>query len=51
VNNLYDTEILLRSWLVCIPVPAPLVPSKPFRGIDQLKRWRLLVNARVEAEV
>jgi len=33
------------------PVPAPLVPSKPFRGIDQSKRWRLLVNARVEAEV
>jgi len=28
------------------PVPAPLVPSRPFRGIDQLKRWRLLVNAR-----
>ena len=33
------------------PVPAPLVPSRPFRGIEQLKRWRLLVNARVEAEV
>jgi len=33
------------------PVPAPLVPSKPFRGIDQSKRWRLLVNAKVEAEV
>jgi len=33
------------------PVPAPLVPSRPFRGIDQLKRWRLLVNAKVEAEV
>ncbi|MBN1663985.1 MAG: type IV toxin-antitoxin system AbiEi family antitoxin [Deltaproteobacteria bacterium] len=33
------------------PVPSPLVPSKPFKGIVQLKRWRLLVNAKVEAEV
>lgn len=33
------------------PVPSPLMPSKPFRGIDRLKRWRLLVNAKVEAEV
>ena len=33
------------------PVPTPLVPSQSFGGINQLKRWRLLVNANVEAEV
>jgi predicted transcriptional regulator of viral defense system len=33
------------------PVPTPLVPSQPFGGINQLKRWRILVNANVEAEV
>ena len=33
------------------PVPTPLVPSQSFGGINQLKRWRILVNANVEAEV
>lgn len=33
------------------PAPSPLVPSKPFTGISRLPRWRILVNARVEAEV
>ena len=33
------------------PAPTPLVPSKPFTGISQVPRWRILVNARVEAEV
>jgi predicted transcriptional regulator of viral defense system len=33
------------------PAPTPLAPSKPFTGISQLPRWRILVNARVEAEV
>ena len=32
------------------PVPTPLVPSQSFGGINQLKRWRILVNANVEAE-
>jgi predicted transcriptional regulator of viral defense system len=33
------------------PAPTPLFPSRPFRGIGQLQRWRLLVNVKVEAEV
>jgi len=33
------------------PVPTPLVPSQPFHGTSPLKRWNILVNARVEAEV
>ena len=33
------------------PVPTPLLPSQPFKGIALLPRWRLLVNAKVEAEV
>ncbi len=33
------------------PVPTPLVPSQPFHGISPLKRWQILVNAKVEAEV
>lgn len=31
-------------------LPTPLVPSQPFGGIGQLKRWRVLVNAKVEVE-
>lgn len=33
------------------PVPAPLAPAKPFAGVNQDRRWRILVNAEVEAEV
>jgi len=33
------------------PVTVPLVRSQPCRGISRLKRWRIWVNARVEAEV
>lgn len=33
------------------PVPTPLVPSQSFHGISPLKRWHILVNAKVEAEV
>jgi predicted transcriptional regulator of viral defense system len=33
------------------PVPTPLVPSQSFAGVNQVKRWRILVNANVEAEV
>lgn len=33
------------------PVVVPLVPSQPRRGISRLERWRLLVNAKVEADV
>lgn len=33
------------------PVPTPLVPSQPFQGIGPLKRWHILINAKVEAEV
>lgn len=33
------------------PLAVRLVPSQPSRGISRLKRWRLLVNAKVEAEV
>jgi hypothetical protein len=32
------------------PVPTALVPSRPFGGVAQLKPWRILVNAKVEAE-
>jgi hypothetical protein len=32
------------------PVPTPLAPSLPFEGINRLKPWNILVNARVEAE-
>jgi predicted transcriptional regulator of viral defense system len=32
------------------PVPTPLVPSRPFGGVAQAKPWRILVNAKVEAE-
>jgi predicted transcriptional regulator of viral defense system len=32
------------------PIPTPLVPSRPFGGVAQLKPWRILVNAKVEAE-
>ena len=33
------------------PVMVPLVPSQPRQGISRLKRWRIMVNAKVEAEV
>lgn len=33
------------------PVPIPLMPSKPFVGINQTKPWRIMVNTEVEAEV
>ncbi len=33
------------------PVPTPLDPSQPFKGISQLQRWRILVNANAEPEV
>jgi predicted transcriptional regulator of viral defense system len=33
------------------PLAVRLVPSQPHRGISRLERWRLLVNAKVEAEV
>ena len=33
------------------PVVAPLVPSQPCQGISRLNRWRIIVNAKVEAEV
>ncbi len=33
------------------PVMAPLVPSAPRQGISRLKRWQIMVNAKVEAEV
>ena len=32
-------------------LPTPLVPSQPFKGIDQLRRWRILVNAKVEVDI
>jgi predicted transcriptional regulator of viral defense system len=31
-------------------LPTPLVPSRPFRGTVQVKRWRILVNTDVGAE-
>jgi predicted transcriptional regulator of viral defense system len=33
------------------PVTVPLVRSQSFRGFSSLKRWRIWVNAKVEAEV
>ena len=33
------------------PVLASLVPSQPCQGISRLKRWRIMVNVKVEAEV
>lgn len=32
------------------PAPAPLARSAPFRGADLNARWRIMVNAEVEAE-
>ena len=33
------------------PVMVPLVPSQPRQGISRLKRWRIMVNAKVEADI
>ncbi len=33
------------------PVPTPLAPSERFGWDSQVRRWRILVNARVEVEV
>ncbi len=33
------------------PTPTPLVPSRSFVGFNQLQRWRILINEKVEAEV
>lgn len=34
-----------------VPIPIPLMPSKPFVGINQMKPWRIMINTEVEAEV
>lgn len=33
------------------PVPVPLSPSLPWKGVQQDRRWRVLVNETVEPEV
>jgi predicted transcriptional regulator of viral defense system len=33
------------------PVPAPLAPSQPHRGVRQVSRWRLLPNERVTPDL
>jgi predicted transcriptional regulator of viral defense system len=45
------SEELAKYVALREPVPTPLAPSLPFHGISPLKRWNILVNAMVEAEV
>lgn len=45
------TEALAEYITRKKPVVVRLVPSQPILGLSQLKRWRIMVNAKVEAEV
>jgi predicted transcriptional regulator of viral defense system len=45
------TETLAEYIAQKKPVVVPLVRSQPCRGIGSLKRWRMIVNTKVEAEV
>jgi predicted transcriptional regulator of viral defense system len=45
------TESLAEYIAQKKPVVVPLVRSQPCRGIGSLKRWRMIVNTKVEAEV
>ncbi|MEI6608740.1 MAG: type IV toxin-antitoxin system AbiEi family antitoxin [Deltaproteobacteria bacterium] len=45
------TESLAEYIVQKKPVVVPLVRSQPCRGIGSLKRWRMIVNTKVEAEV
>jgi len=45
------TETLAEYIAQKKPVVVPLVRSLPCRGIGSLKRWRMIVNTKVEAEV
>jgi predicted transcriptional regulator of viral defense system len=45
------TEALAEYIAQKKPVVVALLPSKPRKGISRLERWRLLVNAKVEADV
>lgn len=44
-------EYLAKYISLKRPVPTPLTPSRPFSGINKLKRWQIMVNEEVEAEV
>jgi len=52
VTGAHDkTEVLAEYIARKKPVTVPLVRAQSFRGISCLKRWRIWVNAKVEAEV